>query len=132
MPWSIVNGPRSWRESCEKGGVSRQAFLEFLNDSVMGSTFTRYKSPAFVDLDFTPTFTMPLLQKDFDLGLTAGDKLGVPMPIASATRQIVAQEVGEGNTEDDFATLLLRVARGAGLDIRSEDAQLGDGLKGDA
>jgi 3-hydroxyisobutyrate dehydrogenase-like beta-hydroxyacid dehydrogenase len=116
----------------EKGGVSRQAFLAFLNDSVMGSTFTRYKSPAFVDLDFTPTFTMPLLQKDFDLGLTAGDQLGVPMPIASATRQIVAQEVGEGNTEDDFATLLLRVARGAGLDIRSEDAQLGDGLKGDA
>jgi 3-hydroxyisobutyrate dehydrogenase len=26
----------------EKGGVSRAAFLEFLNDSVMGSTFTRY------------------------------------------------------------------------------------------
>jgi 3-hydroxyisobutyrate dehydrogenase-like beta-hydroxyacid dehydrogenase len=113
----------------EKGGVSRRAFLEFLNDSVMGSTFTRYKSPAIVNLDFAPTFTMPLLRKDFDLGLTAGDELGVPMPIASATRQIVAQEVGEGNTEDDFATLLLRVARGAGLDIRSENAQLGDGLE---
>lgn len=113
----------------EKGGVSRQAFLDFLNDSVMGSTFTRYKSPAFVNLDFKATFTMPLLQKDFDLGLDAGDELGVPMPIASATRQIVAQEVGEGNHEDDFATLLLRVARGAGLDIRSENAQVDDGLK---
>ena len=30
----------------ERGGVSRAAFLEFLNDSVMGSVFTRYKSPA--------------------------------------------------------------------------------------
>ena len=38
----------------EKGGVSRAAFLEFLNDSVMGSVFTRYKSPAFVHLDYTP------------------------------------------------------------------------------
>lgn len=113
----------------EKGGVSRQAFLDFLNDSVMGSTFTRYKSPAFVNLDFEATFTMPLLQKDFDLGLDAGDELGVPMPIASATRQIVAQEVGEGNHVDDFATLLLRVARGAGLDLRSENAQVDDGLK---
>ncbi|HEU0256823.1 MAG TPA: NAD(P)-dependent oxidoreductase, partial [Microbacteriaceae bacterium] len=89
----------------EKGGVSREAFLAFLNDSVMGSVFSRYKTPAFVNLDFTATFTMPLLQKDFDLGLHAGDELGVPMPIASATRQIVAAEAGAGNRESDFATL---------------------------
>jgi 3-hydroxyisobutyrate dehydrogenase-like beta-hydroxyacid dehydrogenase len=113
----------------ERGGVSRAAFLDFLNDSVMGSTFTRYKSPAFVNLDFAATFTMPLLQKDFDLGLDAGDTLGVPMPIASATRQIIAQEVGEGNREADFATLLLRVARGAGLQLESENVPVDDGLQ---
>src|SRR5262245_29339008 len=48
----------------EKGGMSRAAFLEFLNKSVMGSTFTRYKSPAFVHLDYSPTFTPLLLRKD--------------------------------------------------------------------
>jgi 3-hydroxyisobutyrate dehydrogenase-like beta-hydroxyacid dehydrogenase len=112
----------------QKGGVSREAFLSFLNDSVMGSVFTGYKTPAFVNLDFTATFTMPLLQKDFDLGLDAAYRLGAPMPIASATRQIVAQEVGEGNTELDFATLLLRVARGAGLELSSENAEVTDGL----
>jgi len=52
----------------EKGGIERSAFLEFLNDSVMGSTFSRYKTPAFVNLDFTPSFTPVLLRKDFDLG----------------------------------------------------------------
>jgi len=112
----------------QKGGVSREAFLSFLNDSVMGSVFTGYKTPAFVNLDFTATFTMPLLQKDFDLGLDAAYKLGAPMPIASATRQIVAQEVGAGNTELDFATLLLAVARGAGLELESENAAVTDGL----
>ena len=112
----------------QKGGVSREAFLSFLNDSVMGSVFTGYKTPAFVNLDFTPTFTMPLLQKDFDLGLDASKRLGVPMPIASATRQIVAQEVGAGNTEQDFATLLLTVARGAGLQLETENADVTDGL----
>jgi len=112
----------------QKGGVSREAFLSFLNDSVMGSVFTGYKTPAFVNLDFTATFTMPLLQKDFDLGLDAASKLGAPMPIASATRQIVAQEVGAGNTELDFATLLLAVARGAGLELESENAAVTDGL----
>jgi 3-hydroxyisobutyrate dehydrogenase-like beta-hydroxyacid dehydrogenase len=114
----------------EKGGVTREAFLSFLNDSVMGSVFTRYKTPAFVNLDFAATFTMPLLQKDFDLGLDAADSLGAPMPLASATRQIVAQEVGAGNTTEDFATLLRRVALGASLDLVSEDAEVTDGLHG--
>lgn len=113
----------------EKGGVTREAFLNFLNDSVMGSVFTKYKSPAFVNLDFSPTFTMPLLLKDFDLGLSASSTLGVPMPIASATRQIVAQEAGAGNTEDDFASLLLTLAAGAGMVLKSENSDISDGLE---
>lgn len=113
----------------EKGGVKRADFLDFLNDSVMGSVFTRYKSPALVNLDFTPTFTNVLLQKDFDLGLDAANQLGVPMPITSATRQIVAQEVGSGNTELDFATLLLTVAHGAGLELEAEGVDVSDGLE---
>src|SRR5215469_13602058 len=63
----------------EKGGASRAAFLEFINHSVLGSMFTRYKSPALVHLDFTPTFTVPLLLKDFDLGLAASRELEAPM-----------------------------------------------------
>jgi 3-hydroxyisobutyrate dehydrogenase len=113
----------------EKGGVSRADFLAFLNDSVMGSVFTQYKSPAFVNLDFTPTFTMELLQKDFDLGLEAAYLLKSPMPIASATRQIVAAAVGSGRGDDeDFATLLLEVARGAGVTLTPENVPVDDGL----
>lgn len=112
----------------EKGGVSREAFLTFLNDSVMGSTFTRYKTPAFVNLDFAATFTNVLLQKDFDLGLDAAKELGVPLPVAAVTRNIVAQEVGNGNVELDFATLLLTVARGAGIELVPENADVTDGL----
>ena len=41
----------------QKAGVPRHAFLEFMNQSVMGSTFSRYKTPAFVNLDFKVTFT---------------------------------------------------------------------------
>jgi 3-hydroxyisobutyrate dehydrogenase len=113
----------------ERGGVSREAFLEFLNDSVMGSTFTRYKTPAFVNLDFTPTFTMPLLSKDFDLGLEAAHELAVPMPIAAATAQIVASAIGSGYRTEDFATLLLEQARRAGVTLASENAHVLSGLE---
>ena len=59
----------------QKAGVPRHAFLDFMNQSVMGSTFTRYKTPAFVNLDFKVTFTPQLLRKDLDLGLDAGAAL---------------------------------------------------------
>lgn len=112
----------------EKAGVTREAFLAFLNDSVMGSVFTQYKTPALVNLDFTPTFTNVLLQKDFDLGLAAAKELGVVMPLASVTRNLVAQEVGNGNVDQDFASLILTIAHGSGLDIASENAEVTDGL----
>ena len=70
----------------ERGGVSRSDLLSFINDSVMGSVFTRYKTPAFVELDFTPTFTGHLLSKDLALGLDAGERLGVPLPVTTTVQ----------------------------------------------
>jgi 3-hydroxyisobutyrate dehydrogenase-like beta-hydroxyacid dehydrogenase len=112
----------------EKGGMSRAAFLEFLNESVMGSAFTRYKSPAYVHLDYTPTFTPVLLRKDFDLGLAAARKLDVPMPVAAATAQLVQALVSEGHTTQDFAMLLEQQARASGLALTSEETPVDDGL----
>jgi 3-hydroxyisobutyrate dehydrogenase-like beta-hydroxyacid dehydrogenase len=112
----------------ERGGVSRAAFLAFLNDSVMGSMFTRYKSPAFVHLDYTPTFTPLLLRKDFDLGLAAGHELNVPMPLAGLTAQLVQQSVAGGRVAEDFAILLDQQAAASGLVLKPEDTPVDDGL----
>lgn len=112
----------------ERGGVSRAAFLSFLNDSVLGSTFTRYKTPAFVKLDYTPTFTPVLLRKDFDLGLAAARELGIPMPLAALTQQIVQEAISGGHASDDFAVLLDQQARSAGLDLKPESGEVDDGL----
>jgi 3-hydroxyisobutyrate dehydrogenase len=112
----------------EKGGVSRAAFLEFINDSVMGSTFTRYKSPAFVNLDYTPTFTPILLRKDFDLGLAAARALDVPMPLAAATAQLVQATVSSGRVDEDFSVLLDQQAAASGLELKPENVEVDDGL----
>lgn len=112
----------------EKGGVSRAAFLEFLNNSVMGSVFTRYKTPAFVHLDYTPTFTPTLLRKDFDLGLAAARALDVPMPLAAATAQLVQATVSSGRTDEDFAVLLDQQAASSGVRLKPEDVDVDDGL----
>ena len=112
----------------EKGGVARADFLAFLNDSVMGSMFTRYKSPAIVNLDFTPSFTPALLLKDFHLGFEAARDLGVPMPLAATAEQIIQSLVGNGYDDVDFQVMLEVAARGSGLQLEPEDVYVDDGL----
>jgi len=116
----------------ESGGISREAFLECLNNSVMGSLFTGYKTPAYVNLDFEPTFTATLLRKDFDLGLAAAREREVPMPVAALTHQLVQSLIGRGYGDVDFAALIVQEAESAGITLTSEHAEVSDGLDPDS
>ncbi len=113
----------------EKAGVPRHAMLDFINTSVMGSMFTRYKTPALVKLDYTTTFTPHLLRKDMDLGLAAGREFEVPMPVASTTREIIQTLIGNGFVDTDFAALLELQARASGVELKPEDVDVGTGLE---
>jgi 3-hydroxyisobutyrate dehydrogenase len=119
-----------------KMGVPRHAFLAFINNSVMGSMFTAYKSPALVNLDWTTTFTPELLRKDFDLGLALAREWEVPMPIAAAAREILQSHIGaarlrpdaEHYLHSDFAALAETLARAAGMTLASENTVVSSGL----
>jgi 3-hydroxyisobutyrate dehydrogenase len=120
-----------------KMGVPRHAFLAFLNNGVMGSMFTAYKTPALVNLDWTTTFTPELLRKDLDLGLALADELDVPMPITAATRQILQMHMGNAmgqkNPEEylqkDFTTLMETMAQASGMKLTPENKQVPTGLE---
>jgi 3-hydroxyisobutyrate dehydrogenase len=112
----------------QKAGMPRHAFLEFMNNSIFGCMFTRYKTPALVNLDFHVTFTPELLRKDIDLGLAAGREFGVPMPLTSVTRDLVQTLIGNGYTDKDFAALLLLQAKASGIELEPEQVEVSDGL----
>ena len=120
-----------------KMGVPRHAFLSFLNNGVMGSMFTAYKTPALVNLDYTTTFTPELLRKDLDLGLALADEVDVPMPVTAATRQILQMHMGNAmaqkNPEEylqkDFTTLLETMAQASGMKLASENKNVPTGLE---
>lgn len=114
----------------EKAGIPRHVFLESINDSVLGSMYTRYKTPMLTNLSFDQvTFTPKLLLKDMDLGLGAARAHGVAMPAAAATRESVARIVGRGYDDIDFAVLLMETARDAGLELKPENVKMSDGLE---
>jgi 3-hydroxyisobutyrate dehydrogenase len=120
-----------------KAGVPRHAFLAFINDSVMGSIFTRYKSNALVNLDWTTTFTPELLRKDLSLGLQAAHELDVPMPVAAATREALQAHFGAARLKadpaaylsQDFSALLETVALAAGITLAPENVPMPTGLE---
>lgn len=112
----------------ERGGISRADYLTFINDSVLGSTFSRYKTPALVNLDFTPTFTGHLLRKDLELGLEEARQLKVPLPLSKETHAIVMKLIEQGLGDLDFAALLELEARAAGIELEAEDRAVSDGL----
>ena len=101
---------QSWpRSPCSprRAGLPRAAFLEFLNNSVMGSMFTRYKTPAFVNLDFTPTFT-PIAAAQ-GLRPRPGGRARSRRADAgrgSDRRSSSQASVSSGQIEEDFAVLL--------------------------
>jgi 3-hydroxyisobutyrate dehydrogenase len=121
-----------------KMGVPRHAFLAFMNNGVMGSMFTRYKSPALVNLDWTTTFTPELLRKDLDLGLELGREHDVPMPVTAATREVLQTHFGaatlktdpEAYLQGDFAALLETMALAAGMKLEPENKNVPTGLEG--
>jgi 3-hydroxyisobutyrate dehydrogenase len=120
-----------------KMGVPRQAFLAFMNNSVMGSMFTGYKAPALVNLDWTTTFTPELLRKDLDLGLELGREHDVPMPVTAATRELLQAHIGaamlrsdaEDYLQKDFATLMETMAQMSGMRLSSENKNVPTGLE---
>jgi 3-hydroxyisobutyrate dehydrogenase len=121
----------------QKAGVPRHAFLDFINNSVMGSMFTRYKSNALVNLDWTTTFTPELLRKDLDLGLEAARRLDVAMHVTAATREALQAHFGAAQLqpdpkaylEKDFAATVETVALAAGLRLKPENVPMPTGLE---
>jgi len=120
-----------------KVGVPRHAWLSFLNNSAMGSMFTRYKSPALVNLDWTTTFTPELLRKDLDLGLELGREMDVPLPVTAAAREVLQGHFGAAMLQKnpheylqkDFAALAETMALAAGMKLESENKNVPTGLE---
>lgn len=105
----------------DRAGVSRAALMGFLNDSAIGSPFTKYKTANVVELEFPPTFTPEGQRKDIRLAIDLAHELEVPMPVLNTTEVAFSRLVSGGLGENrDFAALILEVARDAGYELTPE------------
>jgi 3-hydroxyisobutyrate dehydrogenase-like beta-hydroxyacid dehydrogenase len=98
----------------EASGVARESFARALAGTVLRSAFTDYKVEALLARDYRPTFTTSDLRKDVLLAVAQGDRVGVPLPIATQMLDLLQAALDEGYGAHDFLSLVPRLQAASG------------------
>jgi 3-hydroxyisobutyrate dehydrogenase len=102
----------------EKGGIPREAAVEVLVNSVVGSPMVKYRGPFVLKLPDEAWFDVNMMQKDMLLALEAGRELDVPLPTTAVTNQMLTAARAMGLEDRDFAVLFHALARMAEVEAR--------------
>jgi 3-hydroxyisobutyrate dehydrogenase-like beta-hydroxyacid dehydrogenase len=102
----------------QKGGLDWQNMWEVITASAVGSPIVKAKAEQLSQRDFRPTFTVPQMLKDVDLMLSEADRLRVPLPQTSLTRQSLLASLAQGYAEDDYASIIRVCEAAAGMGVQ--------------
>ncbi|MGE0766007.1 MAG: NAD(P)-dependent oxidoreductase [Hyphomicrobiaceae bacterium] len=99
-----------------KGGVDPEVLTEAINRGSGRNSATQDKIPRSV---LTRTFDygapMHILTKDVDLAIQQADRLGIPMWVCTAARQMFKNAMFAGMENKDITELVTMIERGAGF-----------------
>jgi len=95
----------------ERGGIDPKLAAEVMAGSAIGSPAMKVRAPLMLDLPDEAWFDVRLMQKDIRLALEAGDSLGVLLPAAAATDEILTEAREQGYGGRDIAALFQVLAR---------------------
>lgn len=99
----------------KKAGLDWHKMLEVIGNSAVASPVISYKAGTLSKRDFSPMFALKLLDKDFDLALSAGKELCVPLPVTSLVKQLLTSAKATGKSELDFTALVLQAEELSGI-----------------
>ena len=99
-----------------RGGLDWTTMLDAIGASAAASPLVGYKLEPLKTRDFTATFSVEQMMKDFDLLLSSGRDSHAPLPMAAMVRQLLAAADAQGDGALDFFATVKAMERMAGLD----------------
>jgi 3-hydroxyisobutyrate dehydrogenase-like beta-hydroxyacid dehydrogenase len=100
-----------------KGGLEPRKLLEILQETAADSKMLEVRGPLMTNHRFDAQMKIDLFLKDFKLILEEGLRLGVPLPLTSATQQLTAATATAGRGNEDLAAIITTFELLAGLEM---------------
>ncbi len=94
----------------EKAGLDRERLLEVLSKTAVVAPAHVGKLARLANNDYSPQFPLRLMNKDFDLILTAAAQEHVLMPVTEAAYRVNSEELAHSE-EEDFSAVLRRMEK---------------------
>jgi 3-hydroxyisobutyrate dehydrogenase-like beta-hydroxyacid dehydrogenase len=88
-----------------KAGVEGKTFLEIICASALAAPMFQAKGELILQRNFTPSFYLRNMQKDLDLALDAGRRMGAALPATAAVRNVFAAAAQHGKAEMDYSAV---------------------------
>jgi 3-hydroxyisobutyrate dehydrogenase-like beta-hydroxyacid dehydrogenase len=95
----------------ERSGLSRQAALDALLNSVAASPAMKYRAPFILTWPGEVWFNTAMAHKDIQLALELGREHGLPLFSAALASEMLSAAMAMGYADEDFAALFKVVAR---------------------
>ena len=102
----------------EKSGIKREVALDIMLSGVVASPMLAYRAPFIVNMPEKAWFDVGMMQKDLNLAIDLEQELGVPLPAASVSNEMLTAARAMGLQDYDFVVIFHALARMAGVDSR--------------
>lgn len=108
-----------------KAGLSPQIIFEILSASSAASYQLGLRYPNFIaKRNFSPGFSVSLMEKDVNLALEMANREGVPTVVTAVTRELYKLAKARGYGAEDFSAVIKILEEAVGVTV-SEDAGAG-------
>ncbi|HEY5348684.1 MAG TPA: NAD(P)-dependent oxidoreductase [Candidatus Lustribacter sp.] len=97
-----------------KSGIPRDIALDIMLSGAIASPMLQYRAPLIKGQPKKAWFDCTMMQKDVDLALQLGEKIGVPLPTTSTANAWLTAARGQGLAHHDFSILYYVLANAAG------------------
>jgi 3-hydroxyisobutyrate dehydrogenase-like beta-hydroxyacid dehydrogenase len=88
-----------------RAGIAGERLVEVMQSSMGRSGVLDVKAPMMLKGEYKPSFPLRLMHKDFSLALDLANQLGVPLPAAASTREVMSAVKGAASEDVDFSAL---------------------------
>jgi 3-hydroxyisobutyrate dehydrogenase len=88
-----------------RAGIAGEKLFEVMQTSMGRSGLLDIKGPMMLKGEYKPSFPLRLMHKDMSLALDLANQLGVPLPSAAATREVLNAVKGAAREDVDFSAL---------------------------